>query len=309
MAVQVLFALWPIAGTALFDVLTPRALIFVRLSAGAPLLAIVALQVELRRARDGRSEIASMTWAERARAAAALAGLAALGISINQLLFAEGLRLAGPINASILVMLIPPITLAIAAILGRERPTLGRLAGVGISLAGAALLVGVERLDLGASTTLGNLLLLGNTTAYALYLVLARPVLARIGALAAMAFVLVFGALEALPITLHTALHTDWTKLSTVHWGLLAFVVIGPTVLTYLLNGYALARAESSLVAVYVYAQPPIAAVAAYFAFGTRPTTRTLIAAGILFVGVALSTGLAARLVGSRAVRPRRRSG
>lgn len=299
--VQVLFALWPIAGTALFDVLTPRALIFVRLSAGAPLLALIAWRVERRRARAGLSALESMAWPERLRVAATLAGLAALGISINQILFAEGLQRAGPINASILVMLIPPITLAIAAALGRERPSRERLLGIAISLVGAALLVGAERFDLAEKTTVGNLLLLCNTTSYAFYLVLARPVLGRLGALVAMAFVLVFGALEALPVTLEAALATDWAALRPLHWGLLAFVVIGPTVLTYLLNGFALARAESTLVAVYVYAQPPIAAIAAYFAFGTRPTIRTVIAAIVLFAGVALSTGLRTWIAGRRA--------
>lgn len=298
-AVQILFALWPVAGSALFEVLTPRALIFVRLSAGAPLLCVVAW---IAHRRSGASP--PMPWPDRIRTGLALAGLAALGISINQLLFAEGLRLAGPINASILVMLIPPITLAIAAALGREKPSRERLLGVAISLVGAALLVGAERLDLGEKTTIGNLLLLGNTTAYAFYLVLARPVLGRLGALVSMAFVLGFGALEALPITLHAAIDTDWSALRPIHWGLLAFVVVGPTVLTYLLNGYALARAESTLVAVYVYVQPPIAAVAAFFAFGTKPTTRTLISAVVLFVGVALSTGLRTWIL-----RPRARTG
>lgn len=302
--VQVLFALWPVAGTALFEVLTPRALIFVRLSAGAPILALIAWQVERRRARAGLSVLAAMTWPERLRIGITLAGLAALGISINQILFAEGLQRAGPINASILVMLIPPITLAIAAALGRERPSRERLLGIAISLVGAALLVGAERFDLGEETTIGNLLLLCNTTSYAFYLVLARPVLGRLGALVSMAFVLVFGALEALPVTLHSALATDWSALRPIHWGLLAFVVIGPTVLTYLLNGYALARAESTLVAVYVYAQPPIAAVATFFAFGTRPTLRTVIAAIILFAGVALSTGLRT-WIANRRTRPR----
>ncbi|MFO0612159.1 MAG: DMT family transporter [Polyangiaceae bacterium] len=290
LVVQILFALWPVAGAALLEVMTPRALIFVRLTAGAPILAIATLAIR-RSAAAGRA-----TWAERVRVGIALAGLAALGISINQLLFAEGLKRAGPINASIMVMLIPPLTVAIAAALGRERPSAGRLGGVAISLVGAALLVGAERFDLGAEHTLGNLLLLGNTTAYAFYLVLARPILGRLGALVTMAFVLGFGALEALPITLRAALETDWSALRPLHWALLGFVVAGPTLLTYLLNGYALARAESTLVAVYVYVQPPIAAAATFFAFGTKPTTRTVIAALVIFAGVALSTGLAVQV-------------
>jgi hypothetical protein len=55
------------------------------------------------------------------------------------------------------------------------------------------------------------------------------------------------------------------------------------------------AASVSSLVAVYVYAQQSIAALAAYLAFGTKSTVRAVVAAGVIFVGVGLSARAGAR--------------
>lgn len=276
LTVQVLFGLWPVAGAALLHVMTPMALIFLRLTFAAPILALAA--------RLHREPLPSF------RQIVELSVLAALGISLNQIFFIGGLSRSGPLNASICVMLIPPITVAIAALLGKERTSPWRILGIAVALGGAALLVEVERFDTSNARMVGNLFLLVNCSLYAAYLVLVRGTIARMGAITTVAWVMLLGALEALPVTLGPALAVHWSGLEPHHWASVVFVVLGPTVLTYLLNAYALGRAESSLVAVYVYAQPPIAAVASYAVFGIVPTLRTLVAALVIVVGVALST-------------------
>jgi drug/metabolite transporter (DMT)-like permease len=166
------------------------------------------------------------------------------------------------------------------------------------------LLIEIERFDPSNTKMIGNALLLTNCTLYAAYLVLVRATIARLGALVTIAWVMVLGALESLPVTLPPALGVSWSLLGTGQWFGVAFVVLGPTVLTYLLNAYALGRAESSLVAVYVYAQPPIAAVASYLWFGIVPTLRTLLAALVIVIGVGLSTGLFERWLRAPRARP-----
>ena len=284
-AVQILFGLWPVFGAALLFVMPPMALIFLRLTFAAPILALAA-QLHRRKAPS---------WVDLAR----LAGLAALGISLNQIFFIEGLARSGPLNASICVMLIPPLTVGIGTLLGRERARPSRVLGIFVALAGAALLIEIERFDPSNAKMIGNALLFTNCTLYAAYLVLVRGTIARLGALVTVAWVMVLGALESLPVTLPKALSVSWSTLSAPQWLAVAFIVLGPTVLTYLLNAYALGRAESSLVAVYVYAQPPIAAVASFLMFGIVPTFRTLLAAIVIVVGVGLSTGLFERLLRS----------
>lgn len=272
--VQLLFALWPVAGASLLHYMTPAALVGVRLMLGAPILAALA---KLHREKLPRT-----------RDLVRLAGLGALGISVNQILFVEGLSRSGPVNASIAVLLIPPFTVGAALLLGRERFVWSRAVGVAIALAGGAMLVRAERFD--GARMLGNLMLVGNTASYGVYLVLARATVARLGALRTVAWVMVLGGLEALPFTVMPTLAVDWANLPPAAWGAVAFVVLGPTVLTYLLNAWALSRAQSSLVAAYVYAQPPIAALASWWLLDILPGGRVVLAGAIIVVGLALAT-------------------
>ncbi len=276
LTVQILFGLWPVAGASLLHYISPAALVGVRLALGAPLLAAVAglHRAPLPAPRD----------------VAALAGLGALGISVNQLLFVGGLARSGPVNASVAVLLIPPFTVGAALLLRREPPRPMRILGVLIALVGGAVLVGAERFDGSSARAVGNLMLVANTASYGFYLVLARGTIARLGALRTVAWVMLLGALEALPFTLGPTIAAPWTTLPPSAWGSVAFVVLGPTVLTYLLNAWALARADSSLVAAYVYAQPPIAALASWWLLGVVPSGRVGIAAGIIVIGLALAT-------------------
>ncbi len=273
--VQVLFGLWPVAGAAVLGRLSPGALVGFRLLLGAPLLALAA-----------------KLFFERPPALADLARLALLalfGITINQLLFVEGLFRAGPVNASISILLLPALTLVFAAIAGMERANGRRIAGVALAFLGAAVMLRVERFDLRDRATVGNLMLIGNIASYALFIVLARPVLARLGSIRTIAWVFVFGAFEALPFTLPEVLRSNWSSLPLWAWGSLAFILIGATLGTYLLNAYALRRVESSVVAVYVYIQPLIASLASWLVLRIAPTARTALAGVIIVLGVALS--------------------
>ncbi len=261
---QVLFGLWPVVGVIALRGLSPPALVGVRLAVGAPILAIAA--------GLGRRPLPSR------RDLLHLAVLAALGISVNQLLFVGGLSRAGPIHASVLGLLIPPFTVAIAAALGRERPSAVRVLGVMVAVAGAAILVRPDRLDLSRDAAVGDVMLVCNTAAYSAYLVLARRTFARLGALHSIAWVMVLGAVESLPFVALPLWQVSWTTLPPSVWGALAFVVVGATVLTYLLNAYALGRASSSVVAIYCALQPLVAAVAGAVMLGVTPGPDTALA-------------------------------
>jgi drug/metabolite transporter (DMT)-like permease len=155
---------------------------------------------------------------------------------------------------------------------------------------GAALMLKIERFDFHDRVVVGNAMLIANITAYALYIVGARAVVTRLGSLRTMAWVFLFGALEALPLTLPAMNRVHWLSLPGWAVAALAFILFGATLGTYLLNAYALKRVASSTVAVYVYVQPIVASLAAWVFLGTLPTSRSLIAGVVIVIGVALST-------------------
>ena len=80
-----------------------------------------------------------------------------------------------------------------------------------------------------------------------------------------------------------------WSAIPASAWLILAFVIAGPTVGAYLLNAWALARAESSLVAAYTYLQPFLTAVLAYLILHETIGPTALMAAVVIFAGVWLA--------------------
>ncbi len=72
-------------------------------------------------------------------------------------------------------------------------------------------------------------------------------------------------------------------------WLWVAYIVVFPTILTYLLNLWALKRVSSNLVAVYIYLQPLFAAAVAPLVLeGEELTWRAAVAGFAIFAGLAL---------------------
>jgi len=136
----------------------------------------------------------------------------------------------------------------------------------------------------------GDLLIIANSLAYALYLVLGRSVVLRTDPLVMTTWVITFGAVMVLPFGAADAAGA-LAHLSLTAWLGIAWIVLAATVGTYGLNAWALARAPSSLVATYIYVQPVVGAALAAAFLGERPDWTTyaggaLIAAGIWIVTV-----------------------
>lgn len=271
--VQVLFGIWPVVGALAMREISPLLLIGVRLLASGPVL--FALTRPWRAGMSVGEVLACM-------------GLGFLGVTANQLLFVHGLALAGPINAAILGCLIPAWTLVLAVLLGREQASHQRLLGVGLAMLGALTLVGADRLELGGQRALGNLLLVGNTAFYSAYLVLARPLLGKYGAMPVVGWAFLGASLQALPIVLPTLLATNWSALSPTVWGSFVYIVLGPSVLAYSLNAWALQALSASTVAVFVYLQPLITGLASGRVLGEVPGWQALLAATLIFSGTGL---------------------
>ena len=69
-------------------------------------------------------------------------------------------------------------------------------------------------------------------------------------------------------------------------WLALLAVIAGPTVAAYLLNAWALAHTDSSLVATYTYLQPVLTSILAAVFLGEMIQPAAIIAAAMIFAGV-----------------------
>jgi drug/metabolite transporter (DMT)-like permease len=208
-----------------------------------------------------------------------LALLALFGVVLNQTLFLFGLSRTSPVTAALLSVTIPVFTAALAVATRQEAPHARTFFGLGISTTGVVWLTGVRDVDGGAALVAVNSLL------YSVYLLLAKPLLARMPALTVQAWIFTWAALAFLPFGGPVLLRgmEEW---SVRAWVLVGYVVVVCTVVAYLLNAWALARAPASIVTVYIFLQPVVAALVGWVQLGVAPPSRTVVAGGLIALGV-----------------------
>jgi drug/metabolite transporter (DMT)-like permease len=219
-----------------------------------------------------------------------LIGFSILAVVINQLLFLAGLALTTAHAAAILITTVPIFALAAAIVLGRERPTAAKIGGIALSAAGAIVLVGGEGFSGTWKSLIGDLMIVGNSLSYALYLVFSKPAMARMSARRVVARMFAIAAIVMLPITAWPMLHEPWRAIPPNAWWSLAFVIAGPTIAAYLMNAWALKYAESSVVAAYTYLQPAFAVILAAIFLHEEIKPIAILAGAMICAGVAISS-------------------
>jgi len=218
-----------------------------------------------------------------------LVGFSILAVVINQSLFLAGLALTTAHAAAILITTVPIFALAAAIVLGRERPTATKISGIALSAAGAIVLVGGEGFSGTWKSLIGDLMIVGNSLAYALYLVFSKPAMARMSARRVIARMFAIASIVMLPIAAWPMFHEPWRAIPSGAWLSLAFVIAGPTIAAYLMNAWALKYAESSVVAAYTYLQPVFAVILAAMFLQESIRPIALLAGAMIVAGVYVS--------------------
>lgn len=183
------------------------------------------------------------------------------GVALNQLMFFHGLMRTTPLNASIIMVATPILVLVLAGVLLKERITWTKALGVLLGAAGALVLVVVKPSSTTAGpSALGDLFILVNATAYGLFLVLVKPLMRKYSAVTIMAWSFLFGVVLVLPFGWRELGEVRWHALSAAHITALAFVVVMVTFVSYLMNTWAMAYVNPTVVGAYIYMQPVLAA-------------------------------------------------
>ena len=276
-AVQVCFGLFPVAGRLAMDAehgFSPFAVATWRIAVGSLVLFGLAALLHPKKIRPARGDLAK------------LFGLALLGIVLNQGLFLVGLERSTPMNAGLVICLIPVFSYTVAVLLGRESMNTRRIVGVAVAVAGAVPLFLARGGDLSSEHAVGNGLMAMNALCYAFYLVWSKPLLVRMPPLVLVAWVYVL-SLPWLPFFAYGGGLFPSAATSSAWWSL-AYIIAFPTIAAYALNSFALARVDASTTAFFVFAQPIITATASFIVLGERPTPALFLAGVGLLCGMAL---------------------
>jgi drug/metabolite transporter (DMT)-like permease len=277
LAVQLIFGSWPIAAKIALRALPSAGLVAFRVCGAA--IAFLFLQSAVGRVpiRDRRDYARIFLYS-------------LLGVILNQLLFVKGLSMTTVIDATLLGTTIPIFALLISIVLGYDSFSLLKLTGVLLAALGVVYLVNPARASFSRAATFGNFLIVLNSLCYGAYIAISKDIFKRYGALTVITWVFVFGALLTAPLGALTTSREAVLNAGVSIWLAVLYIILVPTVGAYYLNAWALARVAPSTVAVYIYLQPLIAFMLAPWILHESWNSRTWLAAGLIFAGVALVT-------------------
>ena len=213
-----------------------------------------------------------------------------LGIVINQGCFVWGLSLTSPIDASIITTSLPILTMVMAAIVLREPVTGMKVTGVLLGAAGALILVTSGHGGAGSGSAAGDILVICAQLSFTCYLVLFKDLISRYSAVTLMKWMFSYASICVIPFTYSEWTPEVWAAMEPATLGGIAFFVLGPTFLSYLLLPVGQSNLRPTVTAMYNYVQPVVATAVAIAAGLGVFTLATAISVVLVFTGVFLVT-------------------
>lgn len=194
-----------------------------------------------------------------------LAACGMFGVAINQLFFFHGLNLSSSINSGIIMAVNPILVVILSFFILKELITIGKSIGILLGAGGAILLTLTAGTGKGDSV-LGDLFLFINAASYAVYLVIAKPLMKKYSPLTVITYVFTFGLgfILLYPPTLTEFFETNFQVIPLDVWLKIIYVVVGVTFFTYLLTMFGLKYLTASVSSAYIYLQPVLVMFFAY---------------------------------------------
>lgn len=214
------------------------------------------------------------------------------GMTAYQLLLNESEREVPAGTASIIVAAAPLVSVAVAAVLFRERVSVITVAGSAIALGGVAMVCLARA---GVSLSASVWIAVAAMIVQGIYHPLQRPLLRRYTGFEVATYTMVAGTVMTLPL-----LPVGWEGLAHASWeGWTAALYLGllPSALGFVLWGYAVGGLPVAVSTSLLYLVPPIAVLIAWLLLAETPSVVELIGGAIVIVGVVV-IGQGPRLVG-----------
>jgi len=232
-------------------------------------------------------------WASGARRPSAaqllrLGLLGALGNTLYQLCYIEGMARTRAGNAALIMAAVPVLTAVSSHLLGHEKLRWRDAGGLGLSTAGIAVLVaGSATVGFGGPTA-GDLLMLGAVIGWTAYTILAKPLVDTLGPNVTTAWSMGLGAIPLLVICAPSAAAQRWSAVTPAAWAGTVFSSLGALVAAYLIWYRGVARLGSTRTAFYSNFSPVVTLAAAWPLLGEVPTRWQMVGAAGIFGSLAL---------------------
>ncbi|MGH9949091.1 MAG: DMT family transporter [Pyrinomonadaceae bacterium] len=277
LAVQLMFGSLPVIAKVVLPVIPAVSLVGSRVSIAASVL--FAIQF-----------FRSRIWLQERGDYLKFAVLSLFGVTLNQMLFIGGLSLTKASNTSLLAVTIPIFTLIASVIIGNEKLRAIKVVGILLAAIGVLILIDPRNASFSASTTRGDLMIVGNSLCFGIYVATAKATITRNGAFRSMMWVFIFASIICVPVGAYYLSGIEIASVPTSVWLLVGYIAIGATAVPYLLNAFAQSRVSPTVVAVFIYLQPLIGFTLAALFLGEKLDVKFAIAAILVFAGLYFTT-------------------
>lgn len=220
----------------------------------------------------------------------ALVACGACGYGVYQYFWILGLAHTTAFASALLGSLAPVFTLVLVAAFKVERVRSLRWIGAAVALAGVAIFEGAFAGR--ATVRLGDVLTLIAAAIFAGYNVLSARLLARYAPLTLVAITMCIGAVMVVPGGIWAIAHTDVAHLPFAVWGVFAYSVFFPILLTYPVWTWAIREMGAARVSLFSYFVPVIAGLLSIPMLGASITPYEIVGSIVCIAGMVLATTL-----------------
>ena len=281
---MILWGISFVATKAALREVSPITLIFTRFALGTALLFLILTlrQESLIPPRDAWPMLALMGF---------------VGIFVHQMIQVHGLTLTTAVRSGWLIGLTPIWSAVLATVFLGESFGLRKVLGLILGTSGALLVITRGQVAAGVlslPSTRGDLLIVASTFNWAIYTILGRDTLKRVGSTRAIAAAMCVGWAMLIPFFISEAGWKEYSHLSSTSVIAILFLGIGCSGLGYWFWYAALERIEASQVAAFLYVEPLVTLAAAVALLG-EPVALSTILGGLLVLAGVLTIQTAGR--------------
>lgn len=192
-----------------------------------------------------------------------IAAASVIGLFIPQMTFLMAITVSSAIDTAIVGTLGPIFTMFFAFFFLGEPITGKKAGGVALSFAGILFLIfnSVHQGGAASTTPAGIVLLLVNSISFSLYLGLFRPLISKYSVVTFMKWSFLFSLLISLPVSARGLMVVDFGAIPPAVGWEIGYLILFATFVAYFLIPYGQKFIRPTLVSMYSYLQPIIAAV------------------------------------------------
>ena len=189
-------------------------------------------------------------------------------------------------TAAMLIQLSPVLVAVLAAVFLKERATLALGVGLLVAFAGVVL-IATSTSDHGDRDPLGVVLCLVSAAAYAVSLILQKPLVSRLSAVEVTWIACTVGAVACLPFAGDLVRQTADAGVADIGW--VVFLGVFPTAIAFSTYAYALKHMSAGNLSVTTYLVPPITVGLSWLFLSEVPPSMAYVGGGLCLAGVALA--------------------